>query len=172
MDAEQQPAERANALAERIAERLLARGETVAVAEATAGGLVTHVLTNVPGSSRWFLGGVVPYHRAAKEHLADVAGDLLDREGSVSEAVAQALADGLRHRLGATWGLGETGTAGPQTGRRSAKPAGETWVAVAGGSAGPPAAFTRHVQGPDLGRVANKWAFAVAALELLAEALG
>lgn len=172
MSVDEQPAERARSLAKRIAERLLARGETLAVAEATAGGLVTHVLTNVPGSSRWFLGGVVPYHRAAKEQLAGVPGDLLDREGSVSGAVAQALAAGISRRLGATWGLGETGTAGPQTGRRSAKPAGETWIAVVGGSAGPPTALTRHVPGPDLGRVANKWAFAVAALELLAEALG
>lgn len=172
MDAAKQPPERARALAGRIAERLLARGETLAVAEATAGGLISHALTSIPGSSRWFRGSIVPYHRIAKVQLASVPSDLLDREGSVSGAVAQALADGLRRRLGATWGLGETGTAGPQTGRRSLKPAGETWIAVVGGAADPPVRLTRHVQGPDLGRVANAWTFALAALELLAEALG
>jgi nicotinamide-nucleotide amidase len=164
-------AERAARLAEEIAERLLARGETVAIAECTAGGLIAHTLSNIPGSSRWFLGSIVPYHRRPKIEMLGVPADLLAQEGSVSAAVVEALARGVRERMGATWGLAESGTAGPQTGRRSAKPAGETYVAVVGGPTGALVVQSRHMQGPDRGRVANKWAFAVAALELLTEVL-
>lgn len=162
----------AEQLAAEIAERLLARGETVAVAECTAGGLIAHVLSNIPGCSRWFLGSVVPYHRTAKIVLLGVPADLLAREGSVSAATVAALAQGVRERMGATWGVAESGIAGPQTGRRSSKPAGETYVAVVGGQPGAPVVQrTQHVAGPDRGRIANKWAFAVATLELLAEVL-
>lgn len=163
--------EQARALAEEIAALLTARGETLAVAECTSGGLIADLLTDVPGCSRWFIGSVVPYGGIAKERLLDLRPDLLAREGSVSEAVALALADGARRRLETTWGLGETGIAGPQASRRSTKAVGESCVAVAGGTPAGPVAVFRAVRCPDRGRRANKCCFAVAALELLVETL-
>src|SRR5581483_3922480 len=159
------------ALARQVAERLLARGEKVAVAETSAGGLINDALTDLPGSSKWDLGGAVPYTTAAKAALCGLDAAAIDAEGSVSAYTARELARGIRRRLGAAWGIGETGIAGPQTGRRSPKPAGFTYLAVAGELDGRAVERAREFSSGRTDRRANKEAFAAAALELLLAAI-
>ena len=94
--------------------RLLAQhGATVAVAESLTGGLLGAALTTTPGSSATFRGGLIVYATDLKETLAGVPGPLLEAEGPVSAHVAAARAAGARDRLGATYGVGVTGVAGP-----------------------------------------------------------
>jgi nicotinamide-nucleotide amidase len=112
-----------------IAVACRASGETVAVAETSAGGLISAALISVEGASSWFAGSVVPYGAVARLRWLGV-GDL--PTGAVSEEMAIALAESVRRLIGSTWGIGETGIAGPQHGRRSRKPAGLGYVAVAG----------------------------------------
>ncbi|MGI8423194.1 MAG: CinA family protein [Chloroflexota bacterium] len=149
-----------------IAELLLARRETIAVAETAAGGLISGALTSVPGASAWFLGGVVPYAAAAKQRWLKLTADDLSGPGIVSGAAAAHMAAAVRETLGATWGVAETGIAGPQTGRRSSKPAGQVYLAVDG----PVTAVRAHVTGLAQ-RAANQAAFTRLALELLLESL-
>jgi nicotinamide-nucleotide amidase len=92
---------------------LKARGETVAAAESLTAGLVTSVLTTVPGSSAVVRGGLVVYATELKGTLAGVTPALLDRYGAVHPDVATALAVGARRACGADWGVGLTGVAGP-----------------------------------------------------------
>jgi PncC family amidohydrolase len=117
-------------LARRLQERCLAAGLTVAAAESCTGGLVTHVLTEVPGSSAYLLGGVVSYADLAKTELLGVDPDHLAAHGAVSAQVARAMANGARERFGADLGVAVTGIAGPDGGS-DAKPVGLTYVAVA-----------------------------------------
>jgi nicotinamide-nucleotide amidase len=124
-------AERPIALEEVVAELLLARQLTVATAESCTGGLVSHRLTNVAGSSAWFQGGVVAYADAAKVRDLGVAGDLLRVEGAVSGPVARQMAEGVRRRFGTDLGVGITGIAGPGGGSEQ-KPVGLVFVAVRG----------------------------------------
>ena len=152
--------------AEEIAALLIERGETVAVAETAAGGLISASLTAVPGASAWFLGGVVPYAALAKVRWLDLNADRLSDAGTVSQEAAQQMAAAARAALGATWGLAETGIAGPQTGRRSAKPAGLVCLAVDG-----PRAESREWLTGLPGRAENQAAFTRLALELLLESL-
>ena len=118
-------------LAERAAALLKARGETVAVAESSAGGLVCAALLAVPGASAYFRGGAVVYTRDARRALLGIPVAALDGVPPNSEPLAALLADAARTRLGATWGLGETGAAGP-TGNRYGHAAGRACLAVAG----------------------------------------
>jgi PncC family amidohydrolase len=150
-----------------IAERLRARHETLAVAESACGGLLSHLLTNLPGSSAWFAGGVVAYSNQAKLALLGIPQDVLATAGAVSPTCALAMARGAQARLGTHWGIAETGIAGPQAGRRSAKPAGLAYIALYG----PGIERVTEVQTGRDERVANKEAFARAALELLLAAL-
>lgn len=150
-----------------IADRLRARHETLAVAESACGGLLSHLLTSLPGSSAWFAGAVVAYSNQAKLALLGVPQELLTTAGAVSPACALAMARGAQTRLGTDWGVAETGIAGPQAGRRSAKPAGLAYLAVCG----PGVERVREVRSGLDERAANKEAFARAALELLQEAL-
>lgn len=110
---------------------LKARGATVATAESCTGGWVAKILTDVPGSSAYVLGGVVTYANAAKVELAGVTKEALEAEGAVSEIVARQMAEGVRARLGATFGLSATGIAGPGGGSDE-KPVGLAYIAVAG----------------------------------------
>lgn len=154
------------ALAERLQRICVGRGLTVAAAESCTGGSVADAITDVPGSSDYFLGGVVAYSNAAKSALLDVPVDILVAHGAVSAQVARAMADGARARFGAGLGVATTGVAGPGGGSDE-KPVGLTYVAVAG----PDSAEVRrfHWSGD---RGANKVSGAAAALELLLEHAG
>jgi nicotinamide-nucleotide amidase len=114
-------------LEERLGHLLLQRGWRIAVAETTSGGLICHRLVSVPGSSKYFERGIVAYSRASKLDL--LPPDLLDHFGSVSPAVAIALAEGIRRLSGAEVGIAETGIAGPIRGR-SPKPVGTCHLAL------------------------------------------
>jgi len=110
---------------------LLDRGATVATAESCTGGLLASRITDVAGSSAYFLGGAVCYTAAAKRDLAHVPAELIAEHGEVSEPVARALARGARERFATTYGVGVTGVAGPGGGT-DAKPVGTVHIAVAG----------------------------------------
>ncbi len=108
---------------------LTKRKLTLAVAESCTGGLLGHRLTNVPGSSNYFLGGVVCYANAAKEQLLGVSPDALANQGAVSEETALEMARGARRVFGADIALAVTGIAGPGGGLPG-KPVGLTWIAL------------------------------------------
>ena len=127
-----------------VVERLVARGERLAVAESCTGGLVAEMLTGVAGASGAFDLGVVAYANAAKTELLGVAEDVLARHGAVSEPVARLLAEGVRRRGRTTWGIGVTGIAGP-TGGTPEKPVGTVHLAIAGATA--THAWERHYFG-------------------------
>lgn len=151
--------------AERIAARLKARGETLAVGESSTGGLVCAALLAVPGASAYFLGGAVVYTVKAREALAGItAADMAGMRGA-TEPYAALLAERLRARHGATWGLAETGATGP-AGNRYGDPPGHSCLAVAGPRA---LAVTLRTGSDD--RQANMHAFSARALALLEEAL-
>jgi len=152
-----------------IARGLAERGETLAVVEASAGGLACSRLTAIPGSSRWFLGGVVAYSARAKERWLGLGPEALPGTGVVSPEAAVALARAVRQALGATWGAAETGIAGPQVGRRSSKPTGLGYVAVVGEAGGAPVERVAEVATGLDDRGANQAAFAEALLALLAQ---
>jgi nicotinamide-nucleotide amidase len=116
--------------ARRLHELLLARGETLAVAESLTGGALGAALTAVPGVSATFRGGVVAYATDLKAALLGVDAGLLAERGPVDADVAAAMAAGARARLGATYGLATTGVAGPDP--QAGHPPGEVHLAVAG----------------------------------------
>jgi len=151
------------ALAEQLQGRCLGRGITVAVAESCTGGLVAASITEVAGSSGYFLGGVVSYANTAKELLLDVPGAVLAAHGAVSAQTARAMAAGARARFGARLAASVTGIAGPDGGS-AAKPVGLTYVAVADAAGTDVRRFTF---GGD--RAANREAAAQAVLEWLVE---
>ncbi len=151
--------------AEKAATQLKARGETVAVAESSAGGLIAAALLAVPGASAYFLGGAVLYTRQAWHALRDFDAELFAGTRPASEENALIRARIVRERFAADWGIGETGAAGP-TGGRYGNPAGLTCLAIAGRTE---RAITLQTGSSD--RIANMHAFAAAALKLLAEGL-
>jgi nicotinamide-nucleotide amidase len=118
-------------LHEVVARLLMEKKQTVAVAESLTGGLVTHLLTLVPGVSASLLGGIVAYANSAKENLLGVPRDLLESHGAVSAPVAEAMAVGVRQRFGADWAVSTTGIAGP-TGATATKPVGLVYIGIAG----------------------------------------
>jgi nicotinamide-nucleotide amidase len=115
-----------------VGDALLAKGWTLAVAESCTGGLVGHRLTDVPGSSRYFVGGWVTYANQAKTNWLDVDRTQLAAHGAVSEPVAALMAEGARRRAGSDVGLALTGIAGPGGGTPD-KPVGTLVVGLAGG---------------------------------------
>lgn len=153
-------------IAARVAEKLIARREKIAVSESSSGGLVSAALLAVPGASAYYLGGAVVYTARARAALVDI--ERADVEGmrSASEPYAQLLARRTRELMRATWGVAETGAAGP-TGNPYGDAAGHTVVAVSG-----PVNLVRTIETGSADRRANMDAFAIAALELLEEALG
>lgn len=151
--------------AERVAALLKERKETIAVSESSTGGLVTASLLAVPGASAYCLGGAVLYTRQAWHALRDFDESLLKGARSATEENAWLRADLARQRFGATWGLGETGAAGP-TGNRYGDPAGHTCIAVAGA-----VRRTKTLRTNRNDRLENMHMFAAAALTLLEEVL-
>ncbi len=113
-----------------IADALLARHQTLATAESCTGGLVGAALTNLPGSSAWYLGGVIAYSNPLKGSLLGVPNELLATHGAVSAETAQAMADGVRAATGADFSIALTGIAGPGGGTPQ-KPVGLVYIAVA-----------------------------------------
>ena len=120
----------ASSLEEVIADILTRNRATVAVAESCTGGLLAERLTRIPGSSNYFLGGVVCYSNERKSAWADVPPELIAAKGAVSSEVAVALAQGIRHSAGSTLGVGITGVAGPGGGSEE-KPVGTVHIALA-----------------------------------------
>ena len=137
------------------------RNATLAVAESCTGGLMSSRITDVSGSSKYFLGGAVCYTAQLKRELADVPEELIREHGEVSEPVAIALAQGIRARVNATYGIGITGIAGP-TGGSDEKPVGTVHIAVASESG----VEHRRFLWP-MGRALFKWFTTQAALDLL-----
>ncbi len=117
-----------------VGELLTWRGYTLATAESCTGGLLAGRITDVPGSSAYFLEGVVSYSNEAKTDLLGVPRELIEAHGAVSEPVAKAMAEGIRRRAGATFGIGVTGIAGPGGGTEE-KPVGLVYLALADDSA-------------------------------------
>jgi PncC family amidohydrolase len=150
-------------LAAAIHQRLTELGLSVATAESCTGGLVGHLLTEIPGSSDYYLGGAISYSDAVKHSVLNVTNEALRRHGAVSAQVAVAMAEGAKRAFGADLAVAVTGVAGP-TGGSEAKPVGLTYVAVADGSGHD---VQRYNWGG--GRTTNKRDSARAALILLLE---
>ncbi len=143
-----------------VATSLRERGETVAVAEGSAGGLISAALLSVPGASAYYLGGTVVYTLAASRAWMAGAVEAPPGMRGATEEFAMYLARSAAVKLGASWGIGEAGAAGPPN--RYGDPAGHCWVAVAGAGEA-----TRHVLTGLDDREENMVAFAAAALGLL-----
>jgi len=156
---------RLSTLAAAPAAELKARRQTVAVAESAAGGLISAALLAVPGASAYFVGGGVIYTGAAREHLLGIGKADMQGVRAATEAYARLVARRVRERLGTTWGLSETGAAGP-TGNRYGDAAGHACFAVCG-----PVELVVTLETGSADREANMQAFAERALELLSEAL-
>jgi nicotinamide-nucleotide amidase len=148
------------AKAEIIAARLKARGETISIAESSSGGLLSAALLAVPGASAYFLGGAVVYTAKARVLLMDLPREAVAGMRSSSEPYAMLLARTARERFSATWGLSETGAAGP-TGNPYGDAAGHSCLAISGPVE---QAFTLETGQSD--RYANMLAFAEAAMDL------
>ncbi|MBD3295770.1 MAG: nicotinamide-nucleotide amidohydrolase family protein [Candidatus Omnitrophica bacterium] len=153
-------------LPEERLKRLLTPGEiTLALAESCTGGLISHLVTSVPGSSRYFKGGVVSYSNDVKMDLLGVPGDMIQEYGAVSAPVARAMAEGVRCKLSSDIAASVTGIAGPGGGTER-KPAGTAFIAFADG--GDTVVRRIWVRG---GRDERKSGFARAVLELVADQL-
>ena len=151
--------------AERIAVLLEQRGETIAVAESSTGGLISAALLGVAGASSYFLGGAVVYTQTARRALLDIPDSAMTGMRASTEPYALLLARTARTRHAATWALAETGATGP-TGNRYGDAAGHSCIAVVGTTE---RAITLETGSSD--RQANMQAFAAAALDLLQAAL-
>jgi len=152
-------------LATRVGECLKQRKETLAIAESSSGGLLSAVLLAVPGASAYFLGGAVVYTAKARVLLMDLPRESVAGMRSASEPYAMLLARTARERFSATWGLSETGAAGP-TGNPYGDSAGHSCIAICG-----PIERAMTLETADADRVANMRAFTRAALELLQDAI-
>ncbi len=114
-----------------VIETLMSQNATLATAESCTGGWIAKCCTDRPGSSAWFPGGIVAYSNDAKIRLLGVPSDTLERNGAVSQPVAEAMAQGARSAFGTAYGVGVTGVAGPDGGSDD-KPVGTVWIAWAG----------------------------------------
>ncbi len=157
--------EELEALAAEVGEALKAAGQTVAVAESSSGGLISAALLSVAGASRYYLGGAVVYTGKARMALMDLPREAVAGMRSASEPYALLLARTARERHGATWGVSETGAAGP-TGNGYSDAAGHTCIAVSG-----PVEFATTIETASDDRKANMRAFTAAALRALQTAM-
>ena len=152
-------------IAEKIAAQLIARKETIAVAESSTGGLISAALLSVPGASAYFVGGAVVYTRTARAALLGITDAEMANFRASTEPYALLIAQRVRERHGAAWGLGESGATGP-SGNRYGDAAGHVCLAIAG-----PVERTLTLETASADRGANMDAFAKRALELLFEAI-
>ncbi len=150
---------------ERIGRLLRDRGWKLAAAESCTGGLICHRITNIPGSSTYFLGGITAYSYGAKVRLLGVSWNLLEEHGAVSEEVVRAMASGVRQALGADIGISVSGIAGPGGGTVD-KPVGMVWIGLSGEQES--LAWQHKGEGS---RLENKQEFAQLALEKLCQFL-
>jgi nicotinamide-nucleotide amidase len=152
-------------IAEQIAAKLVARKQTIAVAESSTGGLIAAALLAVPGASAYFKGGAVVYTREARRLLMDIPDEAMKGIRSASEPYAKLLAEQMRRRFETDWGLSETGATGP-TGNRYGDAAGHGCMAVAGA-----ATKVITLETASSNRAGNMQVFAKTALELLLKEL-
>jgi PncC family amidohydrolase len=152
-------------LAEKIAERLIAGKQTIAIAESSTGGLVAAALLAVPGASAYFVGGAVVYTKASRAALLGIGDAEMQGMRPATEQYSLLIARRVRERHGATWGFGETGAAGP-SGNRYGDPAGHTCMAIAG-----PIERAITLQTGSADRLANMDMFTERALALLVETI-
>jgi nicotinamide-nucleotide amidase len=148
-------------IAEQIAVKLIAKKQTVAVAESSTGGLISAALLAVPGASAYFLGSAVVYTRYARRILMDIPDDAMRGIRSASETYAQLLAKQIRQRFSSDWGISETGATGP-TGNRYGDAAGHSCMGIAG-----PVQQVMTLETSSTDRVANMHTFAGTALNFL-----
>jgi PncC family amidohydrolase len=145
----------------KIGQELRVRGWRLAIAESCTGGLIGHRITNVSGSSTYYLGSITAYAYRAKVRLLNVSWDTLEKFGAVSQETAEEMAKGIRHALAADIGLSVTGIAGP-TGGTPTKPVGYSWIGIST----PQGNWTlQHNAGGD--RIKNKEEIAQLALKFL-----
>ena len=152
-------------LAEKIAERLIAGKQTIAIAESSTGGLVAAALLAVPGASAYFVGGAVVYTKASRAALLGIGDAEMQGMRPATEQYSLLIARRVRERHGATWGFGETGAAGP-SGNRYGDPAGHTCMAIAG-----PIERAITLKTGSADRLANMDMFTERALAFLVEAI-
>jgi nicotinamide-nucleotide amidase len=157
--------DRLTALGAAVGELLKQRRETLAIAESSAGGIINAALVAVPGASAYYLGGCIVYTGASRTGLLMISKEDMAGMRSASEPYAQLVARRVREKLGATWGLSETGAAGP-TGNRYGDAAGHACIAVSG-----PVEMVITLETGSADREANMWAFARRAIELLASCI-
>ena len=152
-------------LAEKIAASLIARKQTIAIAESSTGGLVAATLLAVPGASAYFLGGAVVYTKSSRAALLGIGDAEMKGLRPATEGYSLLIARLVRERHSATWGFGESGAAGP-SGNRYGDPAGHTCMAVAG-----PTERAIMLRTGNADRLANMDAFAKRSLELLVDVI-
>ena len=152
-------------IAGQIAARLVARKQTIAVAESSTGGLISTALLAVPGASAYFLGSAVVYTRDARRILMDIPDSDMKGIRSASEPYAKLLASQIRRRFSCDWGLSETGATGP-TGNRYGDAAGHSCIGIAG-----PEKLAITLETGSAERLANMHSFAAAALNFLLQNL-
>lgn len=150
--------------AERIGQFLISRKETVAIAESSAGGLISAALLSVPGASAYFIGGTVVYTRTSRGTLLAIPESALEGIRPSTEAYARLLAQSARDRLGTSWAIGETGATGP-AGNRYGDAPGHACLSVVG----PSVEASRTLETGSADRYQNMNAFAAAALNLFLE---
>ncbi len=151
----------------RVLAELERRGETLATAESLTGGLLGELITEVPGASRSYLGGVITYATRLKSELAGVDESTLEAVGPVAAGTAEEMARGVAARCAATWAIATTGVAGPDP--QDGHPVGQVFVAIAHATGTPARVVELALVGD---RAAIRWQAAQSALELLAETLG
>jgi PncC family amidohydrolase len=155
-----------SALGRQVGELLKLRGDSVAVAESSAGGLISASLLALPGASAYFRGGIVTYTRESRKAFLERDGnDPFADVPASSEAYALALARTARQTLATTWAIGETGASGP-TGNRYGFDAGHACIAVAG-----PVELSAVIETRSAQRELNMWSFTAAALGMLEKAI-
>ncbi len=152
-------------MAEAIAGLLRERGETVAICETTAGGLVSAALLSIPGASRYYAGAAVTYTGVARSAFTGISLDDYPGVRSSSEPYAKIIAETIRERLDATWGIGETGAAGPG-GNVYGDASGHTCIAIAG-----PTEYVETLETGLEDREENMWLFTKRTLEVFESVL-